>query len=170
MTKDASSKMNNEWNDGLPKDISEEQSTYDVMESLQLLAQQRLSSGLDLSMFDKEQLDKLLDHMTVHEAKHYDFQTKRLDAIKRLELERIRATVLHKRTWRYIALGASLVVLPAVTVLILFYREQFFVPWLTFLTGVLGGVGLSKLGATPTNNEKNTQTLLELTKEENNGF
>lgn len=140
------------------------QETVDLMESLQIMAQQQLYSGLDLQQLDKEQVDQLLRNMAQHDQQYYDLQAKRLDITQRLELERIRSKVLHKRTLRYLFIGVSLFVLPVVTLLILFYKEVYFIPWLTFLTGILGGVGLSKLSTTT--QEPSIKQLLAPTKKE----
>lgn len=135
----------------LAKDeLTEVQDTLAMMESLQLVAQQKLYGNIDLQQLDKEQMDQLLQNMAMYDQQQHDLLTKRLDVAQKLELERIRAKVLHKRTMRYLFIGVCLVVLPIVTLLILFYREQYFIPWLTFLTGILGGVGLSKLNTSPT--------------------
>ena len=143
-----------------PPPLQEVAETIDLMSSLQVLAQQKLYGSLDLQQLDKDQLDQLLQNMAQYDQQHFDLQAKRIDAVQKLELERIRSTVLHKRTLRYMSIGACLIVLPLVTLLILFYREQYFIPWLTFLTGILGGVGLSKLSTTP--KEPSVQQLLEL--------
>lgn len=114
----------------LAKDeLTEVQDTLAMMESLQLVAQQKLYGNIDLQQLDKEQMDQLLQNMAMYDQQQHDLLTKKLDVAQKLELERIRSKVLHKRTMRYLFIGVCLVVLPIVTLLILFYREQYFIPW-----------------------------------------
>ncbi len=117
-----------------------------VLQELQIMATQKSSrGGFDISKFDKEQVDKLLDTVSENEKNAFQFHTKRLDAIKEIELERIKASSINKRTVKFVAIGAIIFVLPIITILILFFKDAFFIPWLTFLTGILGGFGISKM-------------------------
>lgn len=119
-----------------------------VMEELEIMAMQRGSgNSLDISKLDKEQIDKLLDTLSENEKNAFAFHTKRIDAIKEIELKRIDASVINQKTIKVVLIGGLLIIVPAITLLILFYKETYFIPWLTFLTGILGGLGLSKVAS-----------------------
>lgn len=98
-----------------------------------------------MSKLDKEQIDKVLDTMAKNEQNAFSFHTKRLDAIKEIELRKIDASIVNQKTLKFVLIGILIFVLPAITLLILFFKESFFIPWLTFLTGTFGGFGLSQI-------------------------
>lgn len=128
-----------------------------ILQDLEILAlQQKSSKGFDLTQLNPEQFDKFIGLLEKNEDNALKFHTKRLDTIEKIQTKRIDATTTNQKTIR-IALIISLIVIPTLTVLILFYKDTFFIPWLTFLTGLAGGVGLSKAGKlitkeAPTNN------------------
>ncbi len=113
---------------------------------LEIMAMQKGSRNtLDLNKLDKDQIDKVLDTMAENEKNAFAFHSKRLDAIKEIELRKIEASVINQKTLKFVLIGVLIFVLPAITLLILFFKDTFFIPWLTFLTGILGGLGLSKI-------------------------
>lgn len=119
-----------------------------VLQELEIMAMQKGSrNSLDISKLDKGQIDKLLDTLSENEKNAFAFHTKRIDAIKEIELKRIDASVINQKTIKVVLIGGLLIVVPAITLLILFYKETYFIPWLTFLTGILGGFGLSKVAS-----------------------
>jgi hypothetical protein len=119
-----------------------------MFQELEIMALQKGSrNSLDLSKLDKEQIDKVLDTMAENEKNAFAFHTKRLDAIKEIELRKIDASVINQKTLKFVLIGVLIFVLPAITLFILFFKDTFFVPWLTFMTGILGGFGLSKIAS-----------------------
>ncbi len=117
-----------------------------MFQELEIMAMQKgNSNSLDFTKLDKEQIDKVLDTMAENEKNAFAFHTKRIDAIKEIELRKINASVINQKTFKFVLIGVLIFVLPAITLLILFYKETFFIPWLTFLTGIFGGFGLSKI-------------------------
>jgi len=117
-----------------------------MFQELEIMAMQKGSrSALDLSKLDKQQLDKVLETMSENEKNAFSYHSKRLDAIKEIELRRIDASVINQKTIKIVLIVVLIFVLPAITLLILFFKETYFIPWLTFLTGMLGGFGLSKV-------------------------
>jgi len=117
-----------------------------MFQELEIMAMQKGGrNSLDFSKLDKEQIDKVLDTMAENEKNAFAFHSKRLDAIKEIELRKIDASVINQKTLKYVLVGILIFVLPAITLLILFFKDTFFIPWLTFLTGILGGFGLSKI-------------------------
>lgn len=137
--------------------VNPESKVSHILQDLEILAlQQKSSKGFDLTQLNSEQFDKFIGLLEKNEDNALKFHTKRLDTIEKIQTKRIDATTTNQKTIR-IALIISLIVVPALTVLILFYKDTFFIPWLTFLTGLAGGVGLSKAGKlitkeAPTNN------------------
>lgn len=118
-----------------------------ILDELQMLAihnKGRSKGGLDLSNFLPEQNDKLLEILSKNEDNAFQFHTKRLEYGKEIELKRIEAATVNQRTIRVILIAGLLIVLPVISLLILFFKENFFLPWLTFLTGLAGGFGLGK--------------------------
>lgn len=119
-----------------------------VLQELEIMAMQKGSrNSLDISKLDKQQIDKLLDTLSENEKNAFAFHTKRIDAIKEIELKKIDASVINQKTLKIILIGGLLVIAPLITLLILFYKEAYFIPLLTFLTGILGGFGLSKVAS-----------------------
>ena len=92
-----------------------------VLEELEMFAlQQSNQSDIDVSKFNDDQKNKLLDILSANEKNAFSFHSKRIDAIKEIEIKKIDASIL-------------------------FFKETFFIPWLTFLTGLIGGVGICKI-------------------------
>ncbi len=117
-----------------------------MFQELEIMAMQKGSRNiLDFNKLDKGQIDKVLDTMAENEKNAFAFHSKRLDAIKEIELRKIDASVINQKTLKFVLIGVLIFILPAITLLILFFKDTFFIPWLTFLTGILGGFGLSKI-------------------------
>jgi len=116
-----------------------------VFQELEIMALQKGSNrGLDISKLNEGQINKLLDNLSQNESNAFVYHTKRLDAIREIELAKLSASTVNQRTVRYI-LVAILIFIAIITGIILIWKETFFIPWLTFLTGLLGGVGLNKV-------------------------
>lgn len=116
-----------------------------VLEELEMFALQRESqSSFDVSTLNDTQKDKLLDILSINEKNAFDYHTKRIDAIKEIEIKKIDASIVNQKSLR-ILIVTAVITIPVITLLILFFKETFFIPWLTFLTGLIGGVGISKI-------------------------
>ncbi|RED93167.1 hypothetical protein [Marinoscillum furvescens] len=112
-----------------------------ILQELEIMSLHKGSRGnIDLSEFDKDQKDKLLDLMAKNEDNAIKFHTERTNAIKEIELARIASSGTNNKTLRYVLVG-SLFLVVGLTVLILLFKENYFIPWLTFLTGFVGGTG-----------------------------
>jgi len=117
-----------------------------VLEQLEVMALQKGSrNSLDLSRLDKGQIDSLLDTVKENEKNAFAYHSKRLDAIKEIEIKRIDASVINQKTKKVVLVGGILIIVPAITLIILLVKDSFFIPWITFMTGSFGGFGLSKL-------------------------
>ncbi len=116
-----------------------------IFQELEVMSLHKGSRGnLDLSIFDKEQKDKIIDIIAKNEENAIKYHTDRTNAIKEIELAKINAANTNNKTLRYLVIG-GLILLVIVTVLILLLKESFFIPWLTFLTGFVGGTGVNRL-------------------------
>jgi len=116
-----------------------------VLEELELFALQKgQQNSIDVNKFNDSQKDKLLDILEKNEDNAFKYHEKRLDALKEIEIKRIEASIVNQKTLKLLIIGI-IIAIPAITLLILFYKESFFIPWLTFLTGLAGGVGISKI-------------------------
>lgn len=61
-----------------------------VLEELEMFALQRGSqSSFDISTFNEAQKDKLLDILSINEENAFDYHTKRIDAIKEIEVKKL---------------------------------------------------------------------------------
>ncbi len=115
-----------------------------VLEDLEMIALQKGTSGIDINSFNDEQKNKLLEILRTNEENAFDYHKKRIDAIRDIELKRIDASIVNQKSLR-ILIYSVVIAVPVITLLILFYKENYFIPWLTFLTGLIGGVGISKI-------------------------
>jgi hypothetical protein len=116
-----------------------------ILQDLEILSLQKGSKGVDLSDFSENQKDKLLDIIAKNEDNAFKFHTKRLETFEKIAVSRINSTTINQKTIRIVLLILVIIFL-IITILILFYKENFFIPWLTFLTGIGSGIGLSKAG------------------------
>lgn len=115
-----------------------------IFESLEVMALQRgKSGGLDISTFSPEQKDKLLDILGKNEENAFAYHTKKLDVTKEVTLAHITSTTVSQRTTRYISIG-SIGVVAIITIVILLMKEEYFIHWLTFITGLAGGFGVGR--------------------------
>jgi hypothetical protein len=147
---------NPENNNELPISSSEEESVHPepllpekniakVLEQMQILSlkKERGSSGFDLSRFTEPQVDKLLNILDKNEDNAFKYHTKRLDSVQAIQIKKIDASIVDQKTKRFIFFGI-LAAAAVITLVILWLKQEFFVPWLTFLTGSAGGWGVGR--------------------------
>ena len=116
-----------------------------ILQELEVMSLSKGSlGGIDVNFFDKDQRGKLLDLMAKNEDNAIKYHTDRINVHKEIELARIASANTNNKTVRYVTV-AGLILVVAVTVLILLFKDGFFIPWLTFLTGFVGGVGALKV-------------------------
>ena len=109
-----------------------------------LLQQKGGGEGIDISEFTDSQRDKLLEIISQNEGNAFKYHTKRIEAAERIELKRIGASTIDRRTRRYIAIFIPSIFL-IITLCILFFKDDYFDTWLAFLIGLIGGAGGMKL-------------------------
>lgn len=116
-----------------------------ILQELEVFALQKGGRGsFDISKFSSQQIDKLLDILKTNEDNAFKFHTKRLETLEKIQIKKIDSTTINQKTIRIGIIGV-IITIPIITLLILFFKETFFIPWVTFLTGVGSGFGLSKL-------------------------
>ena len=107
-----------------------------MIQSLEMMAMQRSSrDNLDISKFTDAQRDKLLDIMSKNEDNAFKFHNKRLEVTEKLNTKIIESTTVSQRTIRYIGILALLLVF-ALMVIILVYKDQYFSVFLSFIAGL----------------------------------
>lgn len=146
---------NDERNDlsSINPDISSKPTGMEnIFEELTMMAMRKKDSGLDISNLNTNQVDKLLDTMAKNEENMFAYHTKKLDTQKEIKIKEIGASIVGEHTNRYVYLGALLLV-ALLTILIMLLQEKYFMPWLTFLTGLAGGFGISKIPSKKSKNQ-----------------
>lgn len=118
-----------------------------MLQEMELLSLQKGKNGMDISSFNPAQRDKMLEILEKNEDNAYKYHTKKLETVERIQLSRISSATINQKTIR-IGIVGVIIAVPLLTILILFFKENFFIPWLTFLTGLGGGYGLSKASKT----------------------
>ncbi|MFN0036311.1 MAG: hypothetical protein ACKVUS_14700 [Saprospiraceae bacterium] len=68
---------------------------------------------------------------------------KRLEVAQDLRTKEINASVHTQRTTRYLSIG-GLIAFAGLTLMILFFKDAYLVPWFTFIAGLAGGFGVGK--------------------------
>lgn len=125
-----------------------------VLDEYMLGQQMRNSAGVvDFSSLSEQQADKMVDMIIKNEEHNYEYMIKHLEAQSRFEERRIEASIVNQKTVRYLLLGCGFLLF-AVMVLILFFKETYFIPYLTFVTGLAGGVGIKSAAESLTGGRK----------------
>jgi len=110
------------------------------------MAMRKMSKGGEMfDSLDKEQKDKLIEGMVESEKNQYNYHLKKLDNDKEVQLRQITANTAGGRNTTFL-ITAVLVVALVISVIILLMKDTFFSQWLSFITGIAGGFGLSKIG------------------------
>lgn len=128
---------------------TEENSPYEkkvenILEELEYLSLQNSSRGITLADFSPQQKNKLLEIIEKNEDNAFHFHTKRLESIEKISLSKINSSTVNQKTIRWVLLGLLLIFV-VLTIVILLFKDNYFIPWLTFLTGIGGGFGLSSV-------------------------
>ncbi|MDI3520445.1 MAG: hypothetical protein PWR04_433 [Anaerophaga sp.] len=143
---------NSENSDNLPGENeknTEVSSPYEkkvehILEELEYLSLQNDSRGIKLADFTPQQKNKLLEIIEKNEDNAFQFHTKRLESLEKISLSKINSSTVNQKTIRWVLLGLLLVFV-VLTIVILLFKDNYFIPWLTFLTGIGGGFGLSSV-------------------------
>lgn len=134
----------------------------EIFQELEIMAMQKGRPSLDVSKFNEAQIDKVIDVLKQNEDNAFKYHSKRIDAAMTIKLAEITAGTTNQRTLRIVLLVMAVIVL-LMSVLILLLKQEFFAQWLTFVSALLGGVGLTKLfSPTITKKSKSDSTEDEL--------
>ena len=125
--------------------MSDDKKTRYMMHEMTMMAMQKLNKpGIDLSSFDKEQKDRLLDLMEKNESNAFEYSTKRLDVQERLSAKALDASITDQKTLRYVLWGGGVGIF-ILMILILFFKDEYFINYLVFVAGLGSGFGLKSL-------------------------
>lgn len=121
---------------------------------MMIMEKSKSSSGIDLGSLSESQKDKVIETLSKHEDNAYNVYMKRLEVGKDLKTKEINASIVNQKTNRYVYIG-SLTAFFLITLLILFFKDGYLGQWLAFVTGLVGGFGLSKIDSKPKTSSKN---------------
>lgn len=117
-----------------------------ILQDIEILAlQQKSSKGFDLSQLNPDQFNKFIGLLEKNEDNAFKYHEKRLTTIENIQTKRIEATTINQKTIR-ITMVICIIFIAIVTFVILLLKETFFIAWLSFLSGLAGGIGLAKIG------------------------
>jgi hypothetical protein len=113
-----------------------------ALERLEMMVmQQTPKGGLDISSLSEQQRDKVLDLMHKNEDNSFSYAKEKLKVTENLNEKALEASIVNQKTLRYCLLGGGSAFF-ILMVLILFFKDDYFVPFLSFATGLIGGIGL----------------------------
>ncbi len=114
-----------------------------ALEQLEMMIMKQSSggNGLDISKLSEKQRDKVIDLMHKNEDNAFSYAKEKLRVTENLNIRALDASIVDQKTMRYILVG-GIGGLFVFLLLILFFKEQYFVTFLSFITGLCGGVGL----------------------------
>lgn len=123
-------------------EVKETSKMKGMIQSLEMMAMQRSSrDNLDISKFTDNQRDKLLDIISKNEDNAFKYHNRRLDVTEKLNTKLIESTTVSQKNVRYIGI-LVIVLIFLIMFIILIYRDQYFQIYLSFVVGLLGGIGV----------------------------
>lgn len=137
------------------EEINQQRKSHELVEKFEAFAMQNSSKSLDYSKLSPEQVDKVLGIMEKNEDNAFSYHTKKLETVEKIRIAELSSKTSGQRTLRIMFI-CSIIVVFILTFTILIYKENFFIPWITFLGGNLSGVGLSKVPKLFTNSTKSS--------------
>ncbi len=114
-----------------------------MIERVEMMALQK-GENIDLSVLNDTQRDKILEVMQINEMHAFQYHSKKLDGDKEVKLARIQAGTIIQKSNRDSTLLLILGTI-VITLCILFFKDAYLSVWLSFITGLAGGYGISKL-------------------------
>ena len=108
----------------------------EIFEQVEMMSFNR--GGIDFNGLSDGHRGEMIELMKLNETHAFEFHTEKLKADKEIKLARISANNFTNGTNRIVAvIGAILIT--AITIVILIYKDSLFNIWLSFLTGLIGG-------------------------------
>ncbi|HAT62442.1 MAG TPA: hypothetical protein DCS83_07880 [Prevotella sp.] len=122
---------------------SEKENAASMLEQFQVMALKQFKGGgdFDLSVFSAEQKDKLLDIMSKNEDHAYEYSKLKIKSSESIVSKKIDASIVDQKTRRWVILFI-IGVLFIIGLAILIFKDKFFISYLTFVAGLMGGTGL----------------------------
>lgn len=125
--------------------LNDEKKTKYMMREMTMMAMQRLNKpSFDISGFDKDQKDRLLDIMDRNENNAFEYSKKKLEVQERLSSKALDASIIDQKTLRYVLWGGGVSII-LLMILILFFKDEYFIDYLVFVAGLGSGFGLKSL-------------------------
>lgn len=109
-----------------------------VFEQVEMMALHKGDGGINFSTLNSEQKDKVLDVMKLNESHAFEYHKQKLQNDKEIKLAKINASIFTHKTSRYAGV-LIIIVLAIITTAVLIYKDTFFITWITFLSGLIGG-------------------------------
>lgn len=110
-----------------------------IFEKMEMMALKQSEGGMNLKSLSEPQKDKLLEVVQKNEDHAFEYHTEKLKSEKEIRLAEIQAGTFQFKTNR-ISTVCITIAITGITVVIVIFKETFFVPWLTFVTGLVGGL------------------------------
>src|SRR5690606_1384610 len=108
------------------------------------------------------QRDKLIDIFAKNEDNSITYHTKRIEAYKEVEIEKIKSRGVGIKNVKQIFFGLILT-FALITILLIFFKSDFLPQWFAFIVGLgggsVGGFGLGKSGFFNTNSNNSNKEL-----------
>lgn len=115
-----------------------------IFEEMQMMSLQRGNKrSFDLSIFNDKQRDEMIEIAKLNEKNSFAYHQKKLEKEERETKMRLEAQQVNQKTLRYIAF-MTIGVISILLTLILFIKTEFFTQFLTVVTALMGGAGLTK--------------------------
>ena len=111
---------------------------------MMMMMQRTNNDSMDLSPFNSEQKDKLLSLAEKGQDQGHELAKLQLSANLEIAKKTIDAANINQRTLKYVLLG-GMIALFVITLIVLFFEKEFFIPILSFITGLCGGAGVKSL-------------------------
>jgi hypothetical protein len=112
-----------------------------VIQGFEMFSLQKNQNSLEFTNLTDKQKDKLIDIIALNESNAYKFKAKKIESDEKIKEKLIDSQTINQKTIKQVILFGMFIFV-AVTILILFYKDNYFSQWLSFIAGLLGGFGL----------------------------
>jgi hypothetical protein len=115
------------------------------LEQFAMFSMNKGAGNFDFSNFSESQIDKILDIVSENENHAFKFHEKKIDSDEKINSKIISSHIVNQITLRFVALSA-IFVFTAITIIFVFFKDNFLSQWMSFVTGMVGGFGLRSVG------------------------
>ncbi len=120
----------------------------DLWEKVQLMAMQQPGANFDLGSLTDAQKDKLMQVVEKNEEHAFQYYQTEQRNKRDIKLAEINASTFNFKTNR-ISLIIVLIIVFVITLVVLIWKDNYFLNWISFLTGLVGGYGVAKIPTKP---------------------